>query len=80
MTDDVGSSTPNTDPPFVCVVKGSPTDVELAALVAVLAAATSAAGPASTPPPPSGWSAYRRSVRTPLVPGPDAWRSSGRPA
>jgi hypothetical protein len=58
--------------PLFSVVKGSPTP----ALVAVLLTA-----PAARPTPtraPSGWSAYRRSVRSPLPVGPEAWRLSGR--
>ena len=60
------------------VVKGSPTDEELAALVAVL----TLAGRSTEPEPtrrPSGWSAYWRTVRAPIIPGPDAWRISARP-
>jgi hypothetical protein len=59
------------------VVKGSPTDEEVAALVAVLAlwSRHPEPEPASSP---SGWSAYWRSVRAPLSPGPNAWRMSGR--
>jgi hypothetical protein len=66
------------DEPLFQVVKGSPTEEELAALVAVLALRT---GPAETRPDrsESGWSAYWRSVRAPVQPGPEAWRMSGRP-
>ena len=67
-----------TDLPLFSVVKGSPTDEELAALVAALTLRASAA--AATPKPrQSGWSAYWRSVRAPVQPGPGAWRMSGRP-
>ena len=66
------------DEPMLSVVKGSPTDEEVAALVAVLTLASRQ--PAPEPEPrPSGWSAYWRSVRAPIIPGPDAWRMSGRP-
>jgi acyl-CoA carboxylase epsilon subunit len=66
------------DEPLFSVVKGSPTDEELAALVAALTMRTSA--PPVTPKPrQSGWSAYWRSVRAPVQPGPGAWRMSGRP-
>ena len=70
----------STDEPRVAfsVVKGSPTDEEVAALVAVLTLVNRR----SEPEPdarPSGWSAYWRSVRAPIIPGPDAWRMSGRP-
>ncbi len=64
----------------VRVVKGSPTPEELAAVLAVLGAQSG--GPTANQPTtgPTGWSAYWRSVRAPLVPGPGAWRSSGRSA
>ena len=66
------------DEPLFQVVKGSPTEEELAALVAVL---TLRSGGAAAAParPESGWSAYWRSVRAPVQPGPEAWRMSGRP-
>ena len=62
----------------ISVVRGSPTDEELAALVIVLALSRrrSEPDPATRP---SGWSAYWRSVRAPITPGPNAWRMSGRP-
>ena len=60
------------------VVKGDPTDEELAALVVVLRM-RAGRGPAAPQPQPSGWSAYRRTVRPPVLPGPDAWRMSARP-
>ena len=66
------------DEPLFEVVKGSPTEEELAALVAVLALRPGA--PAAPPnAQDSGWSAYWRSVRAPVQPGPEAWRMSGRP-
>ncbi len=69
---------PEPEPPVLRVVRGDPTDEEIAALVVVLGA------PAAGPPPPapttsSGWSAYWRAVRAPLPPGASAWRISGRP-
>ena len=66
------------DEPLFSVVKGSPTEEELAALVAVLALRVGAAAPVAGPRE-SGWSAYWRSVRAPVQPGPAAWRMSGRP-
>jgi acyl-CoA carboxylase epsilon subunit len=66
------------DEPLFQVVKGSPTEEELAALVAVLALQRSSAA-AAPMPRESGWSAYWRSVRAPVQPGPEAWRMSGRP-
>jgi hypothetical protein len=66
------------DEPLFEVVKGSPSDEELAALVAVLTMRFG--GDAAAPDrPESGWSAYWRSVRAPVQPGPEAWRMSGRP-
>jgi hypothetical protein len=66
------------DEPILSVVKGSPTDEEVAALVAVL---TLPGGRARPQPEtrPSGWSAYWRTVKAPIIPGPDAWRMSARP-
>ena len=62
--------------PLFTVVKGAPTDEELAALLVVLAARPAAARPARSGG--SGWSAYWRSVGVALPPGPDAWRMSSR--
>jgi hypothetical protein len=64
--------------PLLRVVRGDPTEEELAALVAVLAARAAAAPP---PPadPPRTWAAYWRTVRAPLRPGPGSWRASGLP-
>lgn len=69
-----------TDEPAVAfsVVRGNPTEEELAALVTVLALRSR--GTDTTPErPSSGWSAYWRSVRAPVPPGPNAWRMSARP-
>jgi len=60
------------------VVKGNPTDDELAALVAVISA-KAAAPPGADAEPPSNWAAYWRRVRTPLRPGRGAWRASALP-
>ena len=66
--------------PLFQVVKGSPTEEELAAVITVLSAALAAGGPrAVAPAPAAGWSAYWRSVRAPLQAGPGAWQASGRP-
>jgi Acyl-CoA carboxylase epsilon subunit len=58
------------------VVRGDPTDAELAAL-AVTLAALAAADPEQAPPASSAWNAPR--LRTPLHPGPGAWRTSTWP-
>ena len=65
------------DQPLFTVVKGRPTDEELAALVVVFSSAATAPGPGNRTHT-SGWSSYWRSVRRPVQPGPDAWRLSGR--
>ena len=62
----------------ISIVRGNPTDEEVAALVTVLALTGRRSEP-EPPARPSGWSAYWRSVRAPIIPGPDAWRMSGRP-
>lgn len=74
---DTGES-PALPRPTLRVVKGTPSDEEVAALVAVLHAA--AAGPATPPRKPrSEWSAPRRRLRTTFPSGPGAWRASGLP-
>lgn len=67
--------------PLVQVVAGSPTDEELAA-VGALIVALRRGRPAPHAPETStlagGWRSYWHTVRTPLVPGREAWRSSFR--
>jgi hypothetical protein len=63
----------------VTVVKGSPTEDELAAVVTVLTTEFNRRHQGEAKPVQSGWSAYWRSVRSPIQPGPTAWRMSGRP-
>lgn len=59
------------------VVRGTPTDAELAALTVVLAAA--AARPADPEPAArSAWADPAARLRRPLPVGPDAWRRSLR--
>ena len=66
--------------PLFRVVRGTPTDVELAALSVVLAARMH---PADEPAPPrqgpTAWAASARGGRPVGRPGPDAWRTSARP-
>jgi hypothetical protein len=67
--------------PVLRVIRGNPTDEELAALVSVLAAraqASQAAG-ADQRPRRSAWSDRGRMLRRPLPHGPGAWRASGLP-
>ena len=60
------------------VVRGDPTDAELAALTVVLAVA--AARPADPEPPArSAWADPAARLRRPLPVGPGAWRTAVRP-
>jgi hypothetical protein len=62
------------------VVRGEPTDEELAALTVVLAAAAAAAAAATAPTPARDrWSDPATRFRVPLHPGPGAWRTSTWP-
>jgi hypothetical protein len=63
--------------PLLQVVRGTPSVQELAALVAVLAARTSATAIEAQPPARPLWG--RPVLRSPLTPGPGAWRASGLP-
>jgi hypothetical protein len=68
------------DRPLLRVVRGEPTDAELAALVAVVTTQrASAAAQEGTSRPRPAWSHPARSVRRSLTPGPGAWRASGLP-
>lgn len=63
------------------VTAGHPTDAELAALTAVLVALRRGRPDPHAPEASTlagGWRSYWHTVRTPLVPGQDAWRSSFR--
>jgi hypothetical protein len=63
--------------PLFRVVRGTPTDVELAALSVVLAARMRrGAEPPAPPPGPSAWAVSARASRWLGRPGPDAWRRS----
>jgi Acyl-CoA carboxylase epsilon subunit len=70
---------PDDQEPLFSVVKGAPTEDELAAVMTVLATRFARARRDQMPPARSGWSAYWRSLRSPIQPGPSAWRVSGRP-
>lgn len=65
--------------PHLRVVKGNPSDEELAALVAVVSTLGAAAASESPEQPRSAWSDRRVMVREPLAHGPGAWRSSAFP-
>ncbi len=61
------------------IVRGTPSEEELAALTAVLAAVSSR-GTADTPSPRRfAWAAPATRLRTPLHPGPGAWKASALP-
>jgi hypothetical protein len=57
------------------VVRGEPTDAEVAALTVVLAAAASGGGEPA-PVTRDAWSDPAARVRTPLTAGPGAWRAT----
>ena len=65
------------DAPLLRVVRGEPTDEELAALTVVVAA-LSQGGSRRRPTPLGGWASYADAHRRPPQPGPGAWRASGR--
>ena len=56
---------------MIRVVRGGPSDEELAALVVALRSRRPAA---RKPEPVSGWARREDLLRRPLHPGPDAWR------
>ncbi|MDV6012949.1 acyl-CoA carboxylase subunit epsilon [Haloechinothrix sp. LS1_15] len=68
--------------PLLRVVRGTPDDVELAALTAAvscLAAGEGERAPDSARRTRSLWSDPRARLRSPLHPGPGAWRASALP-
>ncbi|MGQ0625080.1 MAG: acyl-CoA carboxylase subunit epsilon [Sporichthyaceae bacterium] len=69
------ATTPEPGRPMLRVVRGTPDDYELAALLAVVSACSGAGG---TEPEaqPNAWSDRSRLVRGPLPHGPGAWRAS----
>jgi hypothetical protein len=60
--------------PLVSVVRGKPTDLELAVVVAIVAARSAAVDAPATRPAGSAWA---RSARPSI--GAGSWRSSGLP-
>ncbi|MFC0109959.1 acyl-CoA carboxylase subunit epsilon [Kibdelosporangium aridum] len=67
--------------PLLRIVRGTPDDIELAALTAVVASLPGRAGGSDEKPsePRSAWSNPAHVLRAPLRPGPGAWRASGFP-
>jgi Acyl-CoA carboxylase epsilon subunit len=65
--------------PLLRVVKGTPTDDELAALTAVVVA-LSQRRPRRRPTPVGGWADRTQLFRSTPRPGPGSWAASGRRA
>ncbi|HET7327371.1 MAG TPA: acyl-CoA carboxylase subunit epsilon [Nocardioidaceae bacterium] len=66
--------------PLLRVVKGEPTDEELAALTAVVAGRAAAAAAIERPAPRrSEWGAHHRKLRRIHRHGPGAWRAAALP-
>ena len=61
------------------VVSGGAAAQEVAAVVAVLAALSGGGGSTERVTPPSRWASPRAAMRSPVGPGPGAWRASARP-
>ena len=76
MSEDQAEVTPPARP-LLTVVRGEPTPEQLAALTAVIAARASAGSDAGPAPTRSLW--RTPVLRTPLTPGPGAWRASALP-
>jgi Acyl-CoA carboxylase epsilon subunit len=79
MTADDSVTGIDTQVPAFRVLRGHPTEEEVAALLVVLAARATVEPTTTAPPTPSGWGSYARAVRAPLQPGPGAWLASARP-
>jgi hypothetical protein len=62
--------------PLLRIVRGGPTDEELAAVVVALATRAAAA---QHPAPRSLWRNRSRNIRPAVSPSPGAWRASGLP-
>lgn len=65
---------------MIHIVRGEPSDDELAALTVVLAGLTTAAQPAGPGAARSTWADPALGLRTFHQPGPDAWRTSMSPS
>ena len=78
MSDDAREPTPEERRALFRVVRGTPTDAELAALTVVLLAAATPPDP-PPPPEPSAWNDRAARMRRPLPAGPGAWRASAWP-
>jgi hypothetical protein len=74
--DSAGEATPEERRALFRVVRGGPSDTELAALTVVLVTAMSGSAEEPTPASPGPWSDPANGHRTQLTPGPGAWRST----
>ena len=77
--DAAGASTPEERRALFRVVRGEPTDAELAALTVVLAAVAAAPRPEAQPAVRTAWNDPAARLRRPLTVGPGAWRASTWP-
>ncbi len=66
------------DRPLLRVVRGEPTDEELAALTVVVAALAVRERPRRRPVPVGAWASPADAHRRPLRPGAGGWRAAGR--
>jgi len=64
--------------PLFSVLRGTPSEEELAALVVVLATLPARSGPVRADGRPSRWSDRARALHAPPAPGPGAWVASAR--
>ncbi len=78
--DNAPVSKDTTETPSLRVVRGKPSAVELAALVAVLGVKSAASTNAPKWAPRSMWSHPSGAVRRSLAAGPGGWRASARPS
>ena len=74
-----GDATPEERRALFRVVRGAPSDEEVAALTVVLATATTGAAASPRPRVVDRWSDPPARLRVPLHPGPGAWRASAWP-
>jgi hypothetical protein len=74
-----GEATPEERRALFRVVRGDPTDEEVAALTVVLAAVAATPGATSAPAVRDRWSDPVTRFRVPLHPGPGAWKTSTWP-
>jgi len=79
VSDEPGDTAAEQPRPLLRVVRGDPSDEELAALVSVIAARSVAAAGVRPEQPRSAWGHPASMVRPGHRPGPDGWRRSALP-